>query len=97
LGGYADHLGCQQSDVRINDSDSAWCLPLNDDLGLCVFPCWSSDDCPDPANEQCDWSVPNPNHSGEPGTCRYNSMPSIPTPEEAINDMPLHQRPKRIK
>jgi hypothetical protein len=75
------------SGYTLQSTPSAWCLPMQDGTtaGLCVFPCAVDNDCPNPSGEFCDLSRPDPYDLG-PGTCRYKSMPAIPTPETDIGD-----------
>lgn len=47
----------------------------------------ASEDCPNPSQEFCDFSRPDPMGQA-PGVCRYKSTPTIPTATTAIGDKP---------
>lgn len=78
----------------LNETPDAWCIGLLDGTraGLCVYPCTTAADCPNPAGEWCDLGHPDPGGHG-PGVCRYNSMPLVPTPLTEIGD---HQPPQPL-
>lgn len=77
---------CSDPGYTLNEVPAAWCMPF-DSAGLCVFPCRVDNDCPFPAGEFCDLTMPDPFGAG-PGTCRYKSMPTVPTDETDIGGSP---------
>lgn len=75
---------CFSSGATVQDAPNAWCLSMDAGAGLCVYPCDQDKDCPEPATEFCDLTHPDPYGNGN-GTCRYKSMPHVPTAHQDID------------